>query len=486
MKKTAAAAALILGLALGSAAYFLNTARSVESIAVLNPPPPPATLEETPLPPPAESFLSIPLKITEEEAGRLLADALANPLYDVKGQKLDDSYGESAANILVEKTGPLTVTFDGGGGEICLPFRFESLVKWKGKIMGISSSTSQEIFGGGKLRLRVTPQIDRDWKILLRGALSVEWSQNPSITLLGQKIGIGRFLASILEDRSPDLLRKAEEELNRSARLKERALEQWESLGASILLTDSPRLALTVRPLSISIPPFTAGNGALTACVALRCLINVTSEEGVSTPLPPLPELTPLPPGLDPGVLINVDGFVSYGALEKYLAAKPLEPLEIPGGGRVEVEKISLYSSGRKLVAAADISGAGPLGSLVKGKAYLAGTPEYSRENQIIRVKDVDFDENSTQGLMKAASWIARPMVARAVEESLVFPLGDIKEKAIRSLGEALNRRRLSGDVVAEGGVHYLELEDLALTPRGLRLSFSLGGAVSLEYRESK
>ncbi|NLA90604.1 MAG: hypothetical protein GX843_03050 [Synergistaceae bacterium] len=36
------------------------------------------------------------------------------------------------------------------------------------------------------------------------------------------------------------------------------------------------------------------------------------------------------------------------------------------------------------------------------------------------------------------------------------------------------------------GEVHSLELETLHLTPRGLYMSFSLGGAVSLHYRVEK
>ncbi len=486
MKKTLAAAVIFLTLALGSAAYFFSSAPRGESLSILAAEPPPAIGEEPSPLVPAESFLSIPVAITAGEAERLLAGALENPLYDVKGQKLDDSYGESMANILVEKTGPVAVTFEDDRGEISLPFRFESRVRWKGKILGISSSTTQEIAGGGKLRLQVTPKIDRDWKIRLQGSLSVEWQENPAITVLGQKIGIGRFLASLLEERSSDLLLRAEEELNRSARLKEKAREHWERLAAPILLTTSPRLALSVRPLAVSIPPFIAKNGALTAHLALRCLLAVTSEQEEAGPAHPLPELMPLPPGTDPGVLINVDSFISYKALEEFLGAKSGASLNIPGGGRVDVEKISLFGSGDKLVAAADISGAGPLGASLKGKVYLAGKPEYSRESQELRVRDVDFDEDSTRGMMKAASWIARPMVARAVEESLVFPLGGLRDSAMTSLGGALEGRRLSEELHMEGEVHSLELETLDLTPRGLRMSFSLGGAVSLQYRDGK
>lgn len=484
MKKMIVAAVACI---LGSLAFFLVSGTTEVAPTLLDIAAPPALDRDVPAPPPAESFLSVPLSITAEEAGRLLGDALVNPLYNVKGQKLDESYGQSAADVLVERTGPVSVTMESGRTRVTLPFRFESLVRWKGNILGISSSTKQEIFGGGTIILEIKPRVDRDWRIRLDGSLAVEWKEKPAITIIGQKIGIARFLSSLLEDRSGELLHRAEEELNRSAGLKDRAREQWESLCSPIILSESPRLNLSVRPIAVSMPPFTAENGLLSAHLALRCLLQVTSgTPGKTVACPPLPELSPLPPNLDPGVLVNLDASVSYDALEEFLAGHPVDPLEIPGGGRVAVEKISLFGSGEKLVAAADISGTVPLGGLLKGKVYLTGKPVYSRKEQVLRVEGVDFDEDSTRGLMRVASWIARPLLAKEIGDTLVFPLGDLREKALTSLGEAVRGRRVSDEVVMNGSVGSLDLERFSLTGKGIRLSFSLGGTVSLKYTGTK
>jgi len=477
----------VLACVLGSLAFFIVSATTEEKEVVLSPVAPPAIEKELPSAPPAESFLSVPLSITAAEAERLLGNALGNPLYNVKGQKLDDSYGESAADVLVERTGPVSVSLENGRARVTLPFRFESLVRWKGNILGISSSTKQEIFGGGRIRLEVKPTIDRDWKIRLASSLAVEWKEKPAVTILGQKVGIARFLSSILEERSGDLLRRAEEEINRSARLKERAREQWESLNAPIPLTDSPRLVLSVRPLDVAIPPFAAKGGILSAHIALRCLLTVSSgtPEGAAPPRP-LPELSSMPPGLDPGVLLNLDASVSYRALEEFLSGRPLDPLDLPGGGRVSVGKISLFGSGEKLAAAAEISGTAPFGAPLKGTVYLTGKPVYSKEDQVLRVQGVDFDEDSTRGLMRMASWIVRPILAKEIGETLVFPLGELREKALASLGEAVRGRQVSDEVTMDGTVGFLELERFSLAGEGIRLSFSMGGTVSLKYTGKK
>lgn len=431
----------------------------------------------------AESFLSVPLSITAREAEALVDAALVNPLYDVRRQKLDDSYGESVADVLVERTGPAEVSFEDDKARVTIPFRFESLIRWKGKILGLSSSTKQEIFGGGKLLFEMKPAIDRDWKIHLGGALSVQWKENPAITLLGQKVGIARFLSSLLEDRSSDLFIRAEEELNRSARLRERAEEHWRGLAKPILLSKSPRLSLTVRPLALSIPPFTARGEILSAPVALRCLLSVASGGGEEPPpAPPLPELTLLPPNLEPGILLNVDARVSYSALEEYLADSHQGSLDLPGGGAVTIKNLALYGSGKKLIVALDISGVDPLGSALSGKVYLGGVPVYSRDDRVLRLEELEFDENSTSGLMRAASWIARPVIEKKIQEALVFPLDELRKGALTSLGETLGGKQISDGVTLEGSVEALELESLSLDAEGLNLSFSLGGRVLLQY----
>ena len=473
----------VAALLLGSGAYLMVSPQNAEKETLLFPSAPLPITEGAGLLSPADSFLSLSLAITAIEAENLLADGLANPLYDVKGQKLDDSYGQSVADVLVERTGPPSVAFEDDYGVVTVPFRFESLVRWKGKVLGIPSRTTQEIFGGGALLLKIKPRIDRDWKIHLEGSLSVRWKENPALSVLGQKIGVARFLASLLEGRSKDLLGRAEEELNRSARLRERAQSHWEQLSRPILLTQSPSLYLTVKPLALSIPPFRARGGVFFAPLALRCALSVSTEATDPLPSPsPLPELTSLPPNLESGVLINLDAFLSYRALGENLFQKPPAPLQIPGGGKVEIKGATLYGSGEKLVAAADISGVSPIGTALSGRVYLGGKPVYSRDDRTLRMEEVEFDEDSTQGLMRAASWIVRPLLADKLKEALVFPLDELRERTMKSLAKTLRGGRVSEELTLEGSVGAMELEGLSLEAGGVRFSFSLGADVSLKF----
>ncbi len=59
-----------------------------------------------------------------------------NPLYNVKGQKLDDGFTETDADVLVEKDRARSRSSGKQRRTVFAPFRFESLIRWKGNIFG--------------------------------------------------------------------------------------------------------------------------------------------------------------------------------------------------------------------------------------------------------------------------------------------------------------------------------------------------------------
>mgnify|MGYP003586632975 CR=1 FL=1 len=477
-----AAAALFFG----CLAVFLLRGREDIPPVILSIPAPQGDEARNAPPPPRESCISVPFTITEEEAAGVVNASLENPLYDVKGQKISDSWGEAAVDMLVEKTSPAQVSLKNGLATFSLPFRFEGMVSWKGKIMGIPAGTRQETSGSGVLRLSALPELDRDWMIRLRGSLSLEWSRKPALRILGQDVGLAKMLSTLLEEHAQDLLRRAEEEINRSARIPEHAREHWSRLQIPSRLNEMPELWLAVVPLDAFMAPVTADDGILSATLGLKCLISVTTEAPSPYRDSPLPPLSRLSPGTEPGFVINLNGTLSYGAMAAYAEGREKPEFEIPGGGRVKLEKMTFRGIGGHLAVEADIRGRSPIAGGVEGSVFLVGKPVFSKEEQILRVEDVDFDANSAQVLTKTASWLARPFLAGKIRERLVFPLAGLREKAIASLRDSLKGRRISPELVLEGDVASLSMESLRLEEKGIGLSFTLTGAASFKYQEEK
>jgi hypothetical protein len=480
MKKMLAGAAVAL--MLGVALFLFTSGRGNGETVFLNAAPPPSETETLPPPPPVESFLSVPISISSDEAVGILEDVLSNPLYDIKNQKIDDSYGETMADLLLEKTGTVKVKFEEDKAAFSLPFRFSSMVSWKGRILGISSSTRKEIFGAGILHLTLSPVIDEDWQIRLNGSVRLEWTRPPSLNVLGQNLGIASLLSDLFQRRSGDLLARAEEELNRSARIKEYAAAEWERLHTPIRLGSTPELWLSVTPLSVSMPPFQADNGRLSATAGVKCLLEISAEQPASPAGQPLPPLSPMPPHLEPGILLNVESTLSYESLGKYVASLEIPDVDIPGGGRVKVNGVSFFGSGEHLVAAAEISGRAPGGGGIEGTVYITGRPVFSREDEVIRMEDADFEEKTNSLLARTAAWLARPVLLKQMSERMVFPLKELREQTVASLQEFLQEQKISEELLLDGSISTLSLEALSVSRDGLRLSFSMGGIAELRY----
>ena len=477
-KRLGAVAALLLG----SSLFMVQRVIGQPATLSIEAPPAETTRAERA---PAESVLSVPVFITEGEATRLLDTQLANPLYEAKGERLSLGYGEGTADILLEKTGPLAVHLRDGKAAFSLPFRFEAMIAWKGKVLQIPARTRQETFGSGALTVAVTPGLDEGWSIRLNDpAVTLRWDSKPSLTVLGQSIGVANMLSSMLDKEASKLVKRAEDALNASAKVKEHAQVQWERLHHPFRLNDAPELWLLIHPLSTGTPPVTVQDGRLTATLSLRSTLSIASERPEPLPSPPLPRLHAMPKGTTTGFLLNVEALLSYKALAAYVAREGIPPVDLPGGGTVTVDKLAFYASRGRLVAAADISGKALLSRPVSGRIYLHGTPRYDREERVLRITDLTYEENTTKGLLKAAAWLAKPYLASAIEEKLVFPLGDLRQDAMDALESAFQGQRLSPELTSDGRVASLDLDTFAVGPDGLELSFVLGGDIALEYQE--
>jgi hypothetical protein len=483
----------LLFMLLGAAAFLLST-RAVdglptfwggeteqeESAPDLLDTAPPEDVPPQPAPPAAESFISVPVYVTAEEALAMLEEALVNPLYDIKNEVVDRSFGETMADLLLEKTGRVAVSFSKGAADFFLPFRFSSMVSWKGNILGIPSSTRNEILGAGRLHLTMAPALDKDWRLRLNGSARLEWTRSPTLNLFGQEIGIASLLTDLFNRRSGELLARAEEEINRSAEIREHAQREWAGLYEPIPLGSDPELWLSVTPLSLAMPPFSARDGRLTAVAGLKCLLSVTAERPAPREPNPLPPLAAMPPNMAPGILLNVESSISYGALADYARSVDIPEIDIPGGS-VVVKDVRFFGRGDRLVAEAEISGKGP-GGAVEGKVYIMGRPVYSRDDEVIRMEDADFEERTNSALAKAAAWLARPALLKQMTERMVWPLAELREQTAASLSEMLKGRRVADSLVMEGDLSSLSLESLSVGADGLRLSLSLGGEVALRY----
>jgi hypothetical protein len=178
---------------------------------------------------------------------------------------------------------------------------------------------------------------------------------------------------------------------------------------------------------------------------------------------------------------------LDYGALDTKLNADLAgRRLEMGEGRSLTIEKIAVSGNGKRLVLALDIRALEGMGLLSRHRAgtiYVSGVPVWDRFRQEIRLEQVDFDEGTTQGLLRTAAWIGRPILLERLGKAAVFPLAKAAGDARIALGRVLKNQQVGSGLSFSGSARQVALESVAVTEKGLALLVRAEGTAALEWR---
>ena len=313
------------------------------------------------------------------------------------------------------------------------------MVSWKGRVLGINSSTRKEIFGAGTLHLTLAPSIDKSRKLRLNGSARLEWTRSPSLNVLGQEIGIASLLTDLFNKRSGELLSRAEEEINNTARIKEYAQKEWAGLHQPIPLGSSPELWLAVTPLS-HLHAAVLGEGLPPSATAgIKCMLKITAEK-------PDRSATSLPRSRR--CRRTWSGYPAqcrkHGSpMHLWASTSPrwnFPRSTFPAGARQGEGGLFLRQR-RQTRRRRGYLGKRPVGGAIE-KVYIMGRPAYSR-----RTNDPDgrrrLEEQTNSALTKAAGVARRPALLKEMTERMVFPLQELRNRPYGRSRNCCGNRKL-------------------------------------------
>lgn len=229
----------------------------------------------------------------------------------------------------------------------------------------------------------------------------------------------------------------------------------WKLLSKPIALGEYGFLAIQPQKIFISEPNFS--NKSLFMNVGLEALPIVTSVKPIAqgTGLPPLSK-----EDREHVFSINLDVMSSYDSLNQMLR-KNISNLEFDFKGRTfHIDQVSVFgASNDKLQFVIDFSGS------KSGKLYLIGTPFFNNEEATIYFKDVDFDVQTKDVLIKSAKWLFNDRICRLIEEKAMYciqnELNDIKKKLNFEINKQItNDVRLEGELKHVNVIHILPTEN--------------------------
>ncbi len=331
---------------------------------------------------------------------------------------------------------------------------------------------------GIKLRFKTKLRMDSTWKIVSHTEPhGYEWISSPILKIGMMEIPIKFIGDLILESQKKDLAKMIDQQASESINIKGFAKDIFKTLQNPIEISTDPKVWLKISPKSFSMTPFYGQTGNIKSALGL-----VAATETVFG-LKPAVKVDTILPNLHLTNVAKNNFFIAITADVPYeyateMARKMQKGLIYEfkeGKYKVKIEDMMIYASGDKVAVKTDISGS------IKGTIYLTGVPIYDELNQSIFIKNVDFDIDTRNKLLKTANWMMNGAIEKKLEKSLVFPLKDQLDESKKLIQKTLQNNRIQPGVLLMGKLTTLEPKDVLITKDGIRAFVEAKGNLEIK-----
>lgn len=453
--------------------------------------------------PPQASTIAVPIVARLDELGAALErevprelwtidkpgqDCLASKKLDVLGVKI------KTPRIKCRIVGAVTrgpITLAGSGQDLVVTLPLHATVRAE-DIAGLLKRETAT--GDAVVRAHVRLALTRDWKPRARLDIAYDWTREPGIDFLGQRITFTSKADAKLQGVIARLERTLPAQLD-SLHLDRQIDRAWRSAFTSLELNRAnPPVWMRVTPRDLRYGGYAIENGRL----VLRLGMNAQTETFVGN-RPPDPAPTPLPPMQSlsgpPGRLLFVIPVIAdYRELEpvirKALVKRAARPFDVPGLGAIRARfgKVTVYGTrggkiavGVQFAARSDDGTVGP----AQGTVWLTGTPVNAANSRRVEFRDLAVsgvtDSTGTDVLLQLAN---APGLSQTIAAALAQNFENDYAKLMGKIGRALADKR-TGDFVISASIDNVRTGQLKAAGQGLYLPVEGTGraTVTLDMR---
>jgi hypothetical protein len=321
------------------------------------------------------------------------------------------------------------LTIAGGGDSIEIGFPVTVVVSAE-EIAGIIDRETAT--GKANVRLRANVSLDQEWNPHAKIDIAYDWTSEPGVEILGQRIRFARQVDQQLRPIIAKLEQELEKQISRT-RVRERIERVWQGGFANLQVNrERPPVWLRLTPQAMALRGFTVEGGNLVANVQLQARVRTyVGEEPTAEKPAPLPDQIPL--GEQAGLELFVPVLAQYSQLEpillRELSERTKQGLNLPGVGAVtaEIDDVTIYATEENRIAvgitarleSAEEDGGLNLGK-VNGRIWLVGIPYNDPNSAEVEIRDLaifgDTDRMTTDLLFR---YFNSDEMRRQVEQSL-------------------------------------------------------------------
>ncbi len=257
-----------------------------------------------------------------------------------------------------------------------------------------------------------------------------------------------------------------------SLNLRPQFQELWNMLNNNISLYDVG--FLKVNPEKIRLSTLYIKNDTLNISLGIsaRPRISFQKTEEIRTLVPDLSDFRQRS-----GFSIYTDAVMNYDSLSRILNQQMYKKrIDMENVGKyIIVENCTLYGVGsEKLVFKLRFSGS------ATGELYLTGKPVYEKDGDRLVVKELEYDLNTKNMLLRTARWLFNSRIINELNKYAVFNIAEHTVELLTTMNEQLNKKWDNG-MQTSGSIKRLQLVRLYPEADNLVLRFHTQGDLAIK-----
>lgn len=256
--------------------------------------------------------------------------------------------------------------------------------------------------------------------------------------------------------------------------LKPQFQQMWTQLSRSYNLNNMGWLQM--NPQRLRINNLYAKNDSLYVYMglAVRPVISFEKPSDQSSRMPDM-AVNSLPDGFS----IFLDATLNYDSLSnvvnKLVMNKGFDFNKGPVRKKFIIKDCRLYGSGNeKIIIRIQFGGTD------NGTIYLTGKPSYTKETQMLEIKNLDFDIRSKDALLKTAEWLFSRKIINEVSRNARFNLNSFIDTAKLTINKQLNREWVKG-ISSLGYIRDIQLIGIYPQSNALVIRSNCTGTLSVK-----
>lgn len=424
---------------------------------------------------PKTSVFNLPVEIDLKKVEKAVNDKFKGLIYE------DNNLDDDNMQLKLWKSQNFVFNAQGNQLQYRIPLKIASKFGWKIEKFGITLSDYYDVTGEIALKYKSSLVITRDWQIKTTTVSDgYEWITKPTVSVAGVNVPVAAIAGIALKSCAGMINGQIDKSITQTINLKKEIEKVWISMQEPMNVNTDYNIWLKISPQELFTAPMSTYQNIIKinvgAKATIESFVGFQPEKSAPRALPGLSFV----PKADESFVLNFSADVTYKQMET-IAQKELLGKEFAQGKRkIKISKFEVFGSEGKMMFMAQIEGS------AKGVIYFSGTPFFNADSNTIEMKEIDFELNTQNALLKSANWLLHGTFLKLMQPYLKFPVSDQIKDLKSTVNKELAAYKMTDGVLLNGQVSDILIESLGVVPGAVKVIGSVNGKLKVKVEDLK